>query len=208
MRKKTGGRKGSVAQGLEEMPLLCNGDAMFHVNKGVIGFKMDAAEKVRLMNTSVSGIANFGMPGIGDEVCDYDADEKSHPAATLDGYGGAAVRAYTFAGSDGVVVSRASATGLSAMSGPAVAYAVLTDSNRVRFVNATADTVDAGWYDHMPVNGPNGPAYAAGYYISADSTGTTVARGCATNLTGYDGAYDYHDPGAVGFVVAKCRRNR
>lgn len=63
----------------------CNGDSMLHVNKGVIAFKMDAAKRVQLTNTSAQEVENLGDAG--SDVCGtYD---KSHPQATLDGYGGA-----------------------------------------------------------------------------------------------------------------------
>ena len=42
---------------------LCNGDTMFHVNKGVIGFKIDGAVGVRMRDTSAEGLENLGLQG-------------------------------------------------------------------------------------------------------------------------------------------------
>ena len=184
---------------------LCNGDSMFHVNKGTIGFKMDAAKNVRLINTSVDGLVNLGLPGSG--VCGDYSGSVSHPAATLYGYGGSAVRAYTFAGSENVIVRHSSASRLSAMSGPAMAYAVLTDSNGIRFVHSTASGIDGGWGDAMPASGPNGPAYAAGFYVGEGTTGTTITRGCATGMEGYDGSYFVHDLAGDTVTHATCKAN-
>ncbi len=185
---------------------LCNGDSMFHVNKGAIAFKMDAAENVRLIDTSVDGLVNLGLPGTG--LCGDYSQGVSHPASTLPGYGGAAVRAYTFSGSQNAVVDRATAGGLSAMSGEAVGYAVLMDSRNIRFVKATASDVNGGWGDSMPGSSANGPAYAAGFYVSADSTGTRIVKGCATALTGFDATYFVHDLTGSAQVLATCRASR
>ncbi len=118
------------------------------------------------------------------------------------------MRGYTFAGSSNVLVNRATARGLSSMSGAAVGYAVLTDSDRVRFVDASTRGIDAGWGDGMPMGPPNGPAYAAGFYVGADSVGSRVVRGCATGMAGYDGEYFVHDLTGQARVVAACRSNR
>jgi len=185
---------------------LCNGDSMFHVNKGTIAFKMDAAKNVRLINTSVDGLVNLGSHGTG--LCGDYSQGVSHPASTLLGYGGAAVRGYTFAGTENAIVDRATATGLSAMSGEAVAYAVLMNSNNIRFVKATAHDLNGGWGDSMPGSAANGPAYAAGFYVSADSSGTWIAKGCATAMTGYDATYFVHDLTGSAKVLASCRANR
>ncbi len=184
----------------------CNGDSMFHVNKGAIGFKMDAAENVRLVKTKVDGLVNLGLPG--DGICgDYSAGQ-SHPADPLPGYGGAFVRGYTFSGTTNALVDRASASGLSSMSGPAVGFAVLNDSADIKFVRASADDLNAGWGEYMPTSGPNGPAYAAGFYVSVDSSGTRIALGCATNMIGYDGTYFVHDLSGATSTVGSCRAVR
>ena len=185
---------------------LCNGDSMFHVNKGTIGFKMDAADKVRLSNTSVDGLVNLGMPG--SDVCGDYAGTVSHPAATIYGYGGAAVRGYTFSGTYDVVVRNARADNLSAMSGPAVGFAVLTDSDHVRLSAINVRGINAGWGESMPTEGPNGPAYAAGVYVGAESTGVRIAKGCATGLTGYDGTYFVHDESGTAQIAGTCRASR
>jgi hypothetical protein len=181
---------------------LCNGDSMFHVNKGTIAFKMDAADKVRLTNTSVDGLVNLGMPG--SSICGDYSGGHSHPAATLYGYGGSAVRGYTFAGTYDVVVNNATADNLSAMSGPAIGFAVLTDSDHVHLNRVNVVGADAGWGDYMPANGPNGPAYAAGIHVGADATGVQIAGACATGMTGYDGTYSVHDESGQAHVAGGC----
>lgn len=75
---------------------VCNGDSMFHVNKGVIGFKIDATQNVTLRNVNILHLENLGAAG--STLCGDYSQSKSHPLATLHGYGGAITRGVTFSG--------------------------------------------------------------------------------------------------------------
>ena len=54
----------------------CNGDSMFHVNKGVMGYRIDGASTICLNNCSATNIENIGAKG--SELCG--AYTASHPA--------------------------------------------------------------------------------------------------------------------------------
>jgi hypothetical protein len=156
---------------------LCNGDSMFHVNKGVIAFRMDAARNVQLTNTSVSGLTNLGAAG--STICgDYSAS-FSHPAATLPGYGGSAVRAYTFAGTQHARINRAIAHGLRAHAGPVIGFDVLTDSNDIQLTSASVHDATAG---PAPSGSPTPRTTAYGFHISADAGEVTITAACASGL--------------------------
>eukprot|EP00586_Coscinodiscus_wailesii_P008270 CAMPEP_0172522014 /NCGR_PEP_ID=MMETSP1066-20121228/292887_1 /TAXON_ID=671091 /ORGANISM="Coscinodiscus wailesii, Strain CCMP2513" /LENGTH=717 /DNA_ID=CAMNT_0013304979 /DNA_START=53 /DNA_END=2207 /DNA_ORIENTATION=+ len=106
-----------IAPNPEDSGYYCNGDTMFHVNKGVIGFKIDNTDNAELNKCRVNEIVNHGAPG--STICgEY---QRSHPSATLTGYGGANVRGFTFAGSRNVKVRNSSVSSLSSMNGAAVA---------------------------------------------------------------------------------------
>ena len=185
------GRAGSETLADIGTTYLCNGDSMFHVYKGAIAFRLDAVEHAMLVDTSVYGLENIGTPG--DGVCGDYSDSISHPAATVNGYGGAAVRAYSFAGAEDVIVVRSGARDLSSRSGPAAGFAVLTDSTRVSLIDARVRSVDAGWGDEMPGGAPNNEAHASGFYVADDTGSVTIIRACVTDLDGYDGEYVVHD---------------
>jgi hypothetical protein len=57
---------------------MCGGDNMFHMNKGVFGIRLDAAENVKLQNVEIDTIENFAPPG--SPMCGGDI-YKSHPAS-------------------------------------------------------------------------------------------------------------------------------
>jgi hypothetical protein len=79
---------------------ICNGDQMFHTNKGVIGFKLDGSKNVLLRKVSSSNVRNIGQAG--SKLCgSYDI---SHPGANLLGYGGAITRGISISGSENVAI--------------------------------------------------------------------------------------------------------
>jgi hypothetical protein len=93
-----------------------------------------------MRDTSAEGLENLGLQGT--SLCgDY---TKSHPAATLEGYGGAMVRAYTFAGSSKVKLKRVSASNLSSLAGSISGCEVLTDSDAIQIRNCEVYDIEAG----------------------------------------------------------------
>ncbi len=183
----------------------CNGDSMFHVNKGVIAYKMDAAINVRLNRTSVDGLVNLGVEG--STMCGEYLHDFSHPLANLYGYGGSTVRAYTFAGSENVVVANADAHNLHAAEGPAIGFHVMTDSRKVRFANSVVRNVEAG--HGVPLSGGSTEEpMAIGFRVSEDAQRVVIVRGCATGLDGDGGSWFVYDDGGSPTVVAPCRANR
>lgn len=181
---------------------ICNGDSMFHVNKGVIGFKMDAATNVRLHDTAVHDLQNLG--GLGSSICRGDTATTSHPQATLPGYGGNATRAYTFAGTVNALVSDSHAENVRSRTGPATGFAVLTDSTGVRLFRTAARDIQAGWDLPDPPSGPNHPAIAIGYFIAEHTTATTLVRACTGQLDGFDGRQDIVDLSPATHLGTGC----
>ena len=159
--------------------LLCNGDSMFHVNKGAIAFKLDGARDVRLVDTSVSGLVNRGTAG--SWRCGDYAGARSHPAATLPGYGGARVRAYSFAGTQTVGVVRARAERLRAVAGDAVGFDLLTDSRDVVIRASRVEGVSAGAPEDA---GPGGTPAAIGVRAGPGVTDSRAAPVCVRALEG------------------------
>lgn len=69
---------------------VCNGNSMFHVNKGVVGVRSDGAKNTVLQRLKVSNVVNFGS--IGSTVCNSPAlGYTGHPKDIYPGgiYGGA-----------------------------------------------------------------------------------------------------------------------
>lgn len=113
---------------------VCNGDQMFHVNKGVVAFKIDGAVGVDLKELAALSVTNTGK--LGSDACG--AYEKSHHLATQVGYGGAAVRGMSVSGSKNVKVDGFVAQSLKSYAGSAIGIDVMMDSEEVRLSNIFA----------------------------------------------------------------------
>ena len=191
------GEEGALTLADAGVTYVCNGDSMFHVNKGVIAFKMDAARNVHLRNTSASGLRNLGAAG--STLCGDYGEGFSHPKATLPGYGGAAVRGYTFAGSVNVFAVDAAARDLSAAAGSAIGFDILTDSSHVTLTNVSAYELEAGLVASAS-GGPTGERLAIGFHAAVSTTNVAVARSCASHLSGDSAAIVADDAGGLGFT--------
>ncbi|MFT5041946.1 MAG: hypothetical protein ACI8TX_002926 [Hyphomicrobiaceae bacterium] len=167
---------------------LCNGDTMFHVNKGVIGFKMDGAKRVSLTHTSARNLENLGVEGTAD-CGNYSV---SHQGATLAGYGGSMVRAYSFAGSEMVKVRHSDASNLSSVAGSVVGFDILTDTKRVSIKHCSVVDVDAGT-SFASNGGPNALPDAIGVLVGEDATEVDISHTSTSNLSGYDESISIRD---------------
>jgi len=150
----------------------------------------------------VNGLVNLGPEG--STVCGDYLEGFSHPRASLYGYGGSAVRGYTFAGSTNVQVKQSKAINLRAVQGPAVGFDVMTDSSDVPFVRSVAHNVVAGSVEPMDPSGSTPPAKAIGFRVSAKAHGVTIDRGCAEGLSGARGAWFLHDESETAVVSNTC----
>ena len=160
---------------------ICNGDTMFHVNKGVIGFKMDAAKNVVLINTSAENLENIGPIGSG-LAGNY---EFSHPGATLPWYGGARVRGYSFAGSRNVVVRNSYTHNLNSYAGTVMGFDILTDTLNIKLRNNHVIGIEAG-LAYVANEGPNEEPDAIGFHIGKDAQKVVLRRNSALSLDAYD----------------------
>lgn len=119
---------------------ICNGDQMFHVNKGVIGFKLDGAIGVDVRNSQAKNISNIGKAG--SSICG--SYERSHPAATLKGYGGAITRGVSIAGSQDVSLTDIEINKVSSKNGSAIGVDIQTDSKNVEIKDVKIQRLSAG----------------------------------------------------------------
>ena len=200
------GKAGSETLADAGVTYVCNGDSMFHVDKGVIAFKMDAARDVQLVNTSVDGLTNLGAPG--SPLCGDYRDGYSHSKATLPGYGGAMVRGYTFAGSQDVTVLNSSADNLSSSSGSAIGFDILTDSAEITFVNVSVDGAEAGIESPAPASSPSSTPQSVGVHLGADCEDVSLVHLAVTNLAA-QGAMEAVDDeaGAVTILASWPERS-
>lgn len=145
----------------------CNGDSMAHVQKGAIGFKIDATTDASLVECSVNHLVNHGASG--STVCG--AYVISHPAATIPGYNGAHARGYTFAGSKRVRVRDSYVAGVNSSHGNALGFDVFTDSSDIRLNRCSASFINAQTKD------------ATGFHLGGETSFSDLQQWCASLIT-------------------------
>ena len=186
-----------------ENDLICNGDSMFHVDKGVIGFKIDAAINVLLFNTSVRNMKNLGK--VGSTICGNYLNTISHPAATLTGYGGTKVRGYTFSGSKNIVSINSYVSNMSSKSGSAISIDVLTNSKNIFILNSNVDYIKGGLDGPVLFSPPNEEPNANGIKIGKGAKNVYIFNHCTKNLLGYSGEKSINDNSSTANVYNNCK---
>lgn len=176
---------------------------MFHVNKGVIAFKMDAARFVMLQNTSVHNVSNLGSMGSRD--CGDYGDGFSHPKATLAGYGGARTRGYSFSGSHYVLLGNSHISGLTAAYGSAIGVDIFTDAKHFTAHRVNINDVEAGVHDpDVFYDGPNALPQAIGFHVGDATASVLLSQICAESLNGIGGEGIVDDWSGAAWVRGGC----
>ena len=180
---------------VDKYGIFCNGDTMFHANKGVIGLKLDASQNVVVENTLVSNVVNNGK--LGSTLCGYDTAQKSNPHSELTGYQGAATRGVSICGSVGIDLIDVTIEDVFSASGTAVGIDSMLDSHDVNIIDCSITGVHAST-DHNSLNDYTGPnAYPEARGVRA---GTSTARVVIDSLDGSDNSFTNANNGNIIFI--------
>ena len=120
-----------------------NGDTMFHVNKGVIGIRIDGAHSVCLDHVQINNMTNVGragytqpLPGEQD-ACEAEytnGQDGGHPEQGLQfGYMGADIRGLSIAATNGVYARHVSINNIYSSLGIAYAVDTLNKAKTIHF---------------------------------------------------------------------------
>lgn len=131
-------------------------DTMLHVNKGVIGFKMDGVIGATLVDVSAENITNYGEPGFDGNY------SKGFVKDTLTGYNGGNSYGFTFSGSSDIYIKDAEVDQVISSYGEAFGFASPLDNTTNLFIkNADVEGLVA---TGMPGDGVNPPGNAYEYF--------------------------------------------
>lgn len=113
---------------------------MFHVNKGVIAFKLDGIVTGEIRNCVADGW--YCEPWrAGSSICsDY---ITSHPQQTLPGYDGATTRGFSIAGSKDIELKNVEAKDIHSDNGDAYGIDVFADSSEIDIKNVV---IEGRWH--------------------------------------------------------------
>mmetsp|Transcript_21196 Transcript_21196/g.48125 ORF Transcript_21196/g.48125 Transcript_21196/m.48125 type:complete len:661 (-) Transcript_21196:265-2247(-) len=180
---------------------LCNGDQMFHVNKGVIGFKLDGSESVQASKIRAGEISNIG--GVGSQLCGNYI--KSHPKANFHGYGGAFARVMTICGTKDANVTDFHAEFTSSRSGSVVGLEIATDSENVQVQGLSFGKLQASSSAMVP-GSPTPDPLACGIRIGEEVKNISVNEFCVRSMAAFDDKFmkyaDHSGNGSIGECVS------
>jgi hypothetical protein len=132
---------------------MCNGDSMFHVNKGVIGYKIDATDYVYMKDCKCLNVDNLGSVGSNKGPADYkNKVGKSITSATYYGYGGANTRGWSLASTSHAILENCSVVNIKSNHGSAYGFDVHLYGNDITILNCEANEIHAGCADGLDLN--------------------------------------------------------
>lgn len=121
--------------------IICNGDTMFHVNKGTIGIRMDGCNGALLDNCMVTNIVGEGALGstlAGNYI-------KSHPLQTnMIGYHGNNVYGAILCAVNDVTINNLNVIDIDSSTGYAKGLAILNESTNCTVSNLTVKNISCG----------------------------------------------------------------
>ena len=153
-----------VDDGVGKFNWFYNGDTMFHVNKGTIGFKLDGSEDLYLENLSVEGLRSYGLPG-SSEGGYY---EEGHPKQTLYGYNGTASIAFSLAGTEDVVAKGLDAENIFSDWGEVFGVRIFNGSQNITIDNSSINSLYAGVMGQADAPNPLASAYP--FFVGDDTS--------------------------------------
>ncbi len=158
-----------------------NGDSMFHVNKGVVGIRLDAGHDICVRDTVVAVTTNTGLPGhflplAGEDPSHpvfYDGihDVHGHPGqAPQQGYMGADCRGISVAASVGVVFKNVTVDGVRSRWGQACAADMFNGAEKCHLVGGTLhDVTSMDRMLHMTTP-TNRPGHSVGVRVTQSTS--------------------------------------
>lgn len=165
----------------------CNGDSMFHVNKGAIGYRFDGVDNLTMVKCSLKNLANYGR--MGNESLGG-AYVTSHDQQKRPGYGGADTTGISFSYCKNLCQDRIKISHIVSANGDSIATNIINSSHCVNIDHIEIKGVRAGtiyegkWLgedyygNHVPyeVGLPNNVPNAIGIYISKDSKRIRIGK--------------------------------
>jgi hypothetical protein len=168
-------------------PLLCNGDAMFHVQKGLIGLKMDAVIGATVKSLLISELRNSGQKG--SDICSYNTTSFSHPLASLPGYNGVSTIGISVSGSRSIFFSDITIDNIQSFYGPTIGIDILLDSSNITLSNVNIKNIISGKPNQTyPVDGPNYLPLSIGIKISKSAKDIDIGSPAIDGLSSDYGA--------------------
>lgn len=136
---KTGGRIEELLQTGYEYK--CGGDSMFHLNKGIFAYRIDAVNELVIKDSSYKDVRNKGRLGNDKAAGKY---ERSHDACKRSGYLGAASYGINLSYVSNCLIEGFKGDGLRAKNGNAIGINVIFGCQKISLSDITLSWIWAG----------------------------------------------------------------
>lgn len=171
----------------------CNGDSMFHVNKGAIGYRFDGVDNMTISNCSMSNLLNYGR--LGNEVLDGKYS-TSHDQQKRPGYNGSDTIGASFSYCKNLDLYVFDFENIKAANGDSIAISMINKTKCVCMNDIEINGVYAGTFlndewkgedyygkfvDYTP-RYPNPVPNSVGIYLSEDSKRIKLKKRRIKNL--------------------------
>jgi hypothetical protein len=136
-----------------ELPikLVFNGDSMFHVNKGVIGFKLDGGYNVSMNNCVINDIKNFGSLGFTPQLLENvagislpDLMWQNHPGSNFNSYGGAHTRCVSLASAKNINITNCKFDNIVSNSSECIGIDIMFETKNVNLTDCEFSNMKSG----------------------------------------------------------------
>lgn len=169
-----------------EYEIFCNGDTMFHVNKGTIGLKIDGANNITIKNTNVSDIKNTGATG--SEICGNYI--KSHPDQNhIIGYSGAQAFGASLCAVNDYTSENLHITEVESVNGTAYGITLQNDSFNCNMKNTNVDYIRSSVNNDFDPNMsvlPNKIPISRALYVDTEIFNVTIENFSAKQILNND----------------------
>lgn len=175
--------------------IVCNGDSMHHVNKGVIGLRIDGVNKLYATDLTVTNITNISEKG--SELGGNYTKSHSSQGSSLVGYQGTKTYGVVLSAVNDVVISNLQVDSVSSTYGSSCGMAVNPDSNNLTLDNIKINNIESyvgGTYTDNDVGLPNENPVSKGLYVGTNCFNVNCKNINVTNIRNSVGNpyhYDY-----------------
>lgn len=160
----------------------CNGDTMFHVNKGAMGIRIDGVNGSIINNVTISNILNKGVRGShikGSYI-------KGHPAqGKMVGYHGTKTYGAILSAVNDTYINNMNVQNIKSEHGQSFGFVLQNGSCNVKIKDCSIDNIKSAnelSFDAKRSILPNEMPYATGLYIDSNMFNIKVKNVDATNI--------------------------
>jgi len=181
--------------------IICNRDTMSHINKGVIGFKIDGVNSLYMCNCQVNNISNDGVNGsekIGSYL--YGSPQQT---GSLIGYNGDKTYGFMLSAINDAKINNTYVTDIRSKYSSAVGFCLQNNSHNVTIKNIKITDINSSVDIDLDISKsflPNLPPNSKAIYISSDTFNIKLKQLLYSNINNNQ-LLNIYNPVYIGVLI-------